>query len=378
MKNEINVLIATGLFPPQEGGPATYSALIARELPHCGIRTQVVSFGEYVHMPAFFRHVAFFLRLIKEARGIDLIYAQDPVSVGFPVMIASSITGIPYVLKVVGDYAWEQGVQRAGVAATLDDFVVNIEARKSFLVRVLWCVQGAVARRAKRVIVPSNYLKGIVSAWKVPADTIDVVLNSFDMPPSAGSRAEIKAEAGIAGHAIVSVARLVPWKGIDTVIRLMPDVLSADPDAVLFVVGDGPDRARLERVADETGVHSAVRFTGRVSHDEVARYLAMADIFVLNTGYEGLSHVLLEAMAAEAAVVTTPAGGNTEVVNDGTNGLLVPKDDKQRILDALLLLMADAGKRTAIAKAGKVSLSRFDRNIMLQKLSDILKTCASS
>ena len=77
----MRILLAAGIYPPDIGGPATYARLIEDELPHQDIAVTVIPYHSVRHVPKLFRHTAYFLRLLKAARGTDLIYALDPVSV---------------------------------------------------------------------------------------------------------------------------------------------------------------------------------------------------------------------------------------------------------------------------------------------------------
>ena len=91
MKNNKKILIATGLYPPEVGGPATYSKLLFDTLPKHGFEVTVVSFGEVRRLPKGIRHVFYFFKIIKKGRYTDCIFAQDPVSVGLPAFLAARL-----------------------------------------------------------------------------------------------------------------------------------------------------------------------------------------------------------------------------------------------------------------------------------------------
>jgi len=123
------------------------------------------------------------------------------------------------------------------------------------------------------------------------------------------SREEIRARLGLAGRVVLTAARLTPWKGVNRLIAALPAWREAVPGTNLVIVGDGPERANLERLAHEVGVAEAVTFVGQVPHEWMPLYLRAADVFVLYSGYEGLPHVVLEAMAAGVPVVASRKGG---------------------------------------------------------------------
>ena len=122
------ILIATGLYPPDVGGPATYSYLLNQELPRRGWEVKILSFGEVRSWPKIIRHLAYGWKVFRLVRHYQIIYVQDPVSVGLPVCLACALARRSFILKIVGDYAWEQGSQRFGVIDLLDDF--SLEYKK--------------------------------------------------------------------------------------------------------------------------------------------------------------------------------------------------------------------------------------------------------
>src|SRR3989344_2242944 len=104
----MKVLIATGLYPPEIGGPATYSKCLEELLPAQGIKVAVLPFSRVRRWPKVVRHIAYFFLVLREGYRTDAVYAQDPVSVGLPAFFGAFLMRKPFFLKVVGDYAWEQ------------------------------------------------------------------------------------------------------------------------------------------------------------------------------------------------------------------------------------------------------------------------------
>lgn len=363
----LRIVIATGIFPPQSGGPATYSKLLADRLPGFGHEVTIVNFGAFLKWPKGVRHVLYFAKLFTAGLGADVIYAQDPVSVGLPAKLVAQILWKPFLLKIVGDYAWEQGSQRCGVNDQLDVFAAN-NGKDAYtpLVRFLKQIQLQVALSANRIIVPSEYLKRIVTAWGVPAEKVTVIYNGFDISSLTSVPAK---HLSLGARSIVSVGRLVPWKGfgalIDAAARL------AVPDTHLYILGDGPDREALAKKAGE--LKAPVTFLGKVDHATVLQYLASAKIFVLNTAYEGFSHLLLEAMAMGVPVVTTPVGGNIELITDGKNGLFVPQGDVKAIAATIERVFGDEALAKRLSEAGKSRVAEFSDERMLKELQKVLE-----
>ena len=184
----MRILIATGIYPPSIGGPATYSKILFQELPKRGISVRVISFDEVRHLPKIVRHSVFFLKVLYHARGYDVIYAQDPVSVGLPSFLAAKMLRKRFVLKIVGDYAWEQGIQRFGVSDLLDDFSKKRRGYYAIFVRFLIRLEELVARRSDKIITPSLYLAGVIKLWGVSRSKISVVNNAFEEVPESSNK----------------------------------------------------------------------------------------------------------------------------------------------------------------------------------------------
>lgn len=153
------------------------------------------------------------------------------------------------------------------------------------------------------------------------------------------------------GPVILSVGVLRYYKGLHILLAAMREVA-----AQLVIVGDGPERARLETLAREMGVAERVHFAGRVPDDDLPSYYQAADIFVLASHLraEAFGIVLLEAMAAGLPLVTTELGtGTSEVNQHGTTGFVVPPDDPEALARALRALLADRQLREHLGQNGR-------------------------
>lgn len=353
----MRVLIATGLYPPEIGGPATYAKLFEERLPRYGIEVSVLPFSTVRHLPSIIRHIVYCWEIIQASQNMSAILVQDTVSTGFPAAIASIFTGKPLILRVPGDYAWEQGVQRFDVKESLDEFQTR---SYGIAVAVLRAVQRFVVRHASRVIAPSKYLGRIIEGW-VPTKHIDVIYNGIETLAQIGTRRE--------NSLIVSAGRLVPWKGFKELIDLMP----RHPDWRLEILGDGPLRSELEDHTWEIKVEKQVTFAGKLSHDATLQEFAKASVFVLNSLYEGLSHTLIEAMATSAPVIATRVGGNPEVVNDDINGTLVEAGDSTALEKAIVKLFGDPELRERLGEAAAMRAKDFSIDKTIEATARLLQ-----
>ncbi|PYU98548.1 MAG: hypothetical protein DMG26_18390 [Acidobacteria bacterium] len=155
---------------------------------------------------------------------------------------------------------------------------------------------------------------------------------------------------------ILTVARLAasePGKGVDTVIRALPQVLRVVPRASYVVVGDGDDRPRLQRLAEGTGVHQSVHFVGHQSEAELKSYYRKAEVFVMPSCQEGFGIVFLEAMAFGKPVIGAASGGIPDIVIDGATGYLVNYGDVDTLAARLIRLLADPDLRQKMGVAAR-------------------------
>jgi glycosyltransferase involved in cell wall biosynthesis len=303
---------------------------------------------------------------------VDIIYALDPVSVGLPALFASQICDKKFILRIAGDYAWEQGTQRFGVIDKLDDFAENY-SQYSWQVKFLKKIQTYTARGAEKIIVPSEYLKKIVSAWNVDMEKIRVIYNGFHIESIKETPSVLRKKLKFSGNVIISVGRLVPWKGMRELIDIMPQVINSISDAKLIIIGDGPEKNNLEEAVKNLNINDKVIFAGRLDQKKLFEYIKAADLFVLNTSYEGFSHQIIETMALNTPVITTAVGGNTEVIRNGDNGILVQSGAKNELLEAITGLLLDSKKAETLAKKAKKDVSRFTDEFMLSQISEELK-----
>mgnify|MGYP001271701104 CR=1 FL=1 len=377
----MRIFVASGIFHPEPGGPATYLYRLLPEVQARGHLVRVLTFGDgptegYPYPLRRIPRRALPLRWADYARAAwdemrraDLVFVN---SLSLPLVGGGKL---PRVLKVVGDLAWERAVNKGWIAPT-EDVDTFQRGRYPWRVRLLQAQRAREVRRADRVIVPSRYLRDMVVGWGAPPERVHVIYNA--LPPGAGtvhlSQAEARAALGLGPEPLLlTVARLVPWKGIDHLIR----ALSAVPEARLLVAGDGPDESRLRSLADEAGVTGQVTFLGRVSRERLTLYFRAADYVVLYSGYEGLSHVLLEALAAGTPVIASDKGGNPELVTHSVNGLLVPYPNPDALAATLREALGGETRARLAAHTGD-GLERFAwETLVAQTLAVLEGLCTS-
>jgi glycosyltransferase involved in cell wall biosynthesis len=215
------------------------------------------------------------------------------------------------------------------------------------------------------VTVCHAFAQELSGSTGVPIDKISVQHNAIRTPPPINSDVveSLRKRFGIdeSQRVVLSVGRLSREKAHLDLVEACQTLRQAKPDVAfkLIIVGDGPERSRLEAAVESFGCRDSVVFIGQVN--EVQPFYAIADVFALPSHSEGSPNVLLEAMAANLPIVATAVGGVPEMVTNNESALLVPANDPPALARAILSLLADTalGKRLA-NNAGTLVNTRFD------------------
>ena len=260
------------------------------------------------------------LRDIRERFPFDVIDAEYFWPDGPAAMALADRLGVPFSVKARGSdiYGWggHPGIGGQIVAA---------------------------GRAASGLLAVSGALRADMVALGLPADKIRVHHTGIDLDgfrPDAGERGE--------SPLLIIVGHLIPRKGQEIALAALAQI----PEATLLLVGDGPDRARLERSVRQRGLTGRVRFLGARPHAELPALLAAADVLVLPTSAEGLANVWVESLACGTPVVTCDVGGARDVIDRPEAGRLVPREP-DAIAAAVRELLAEPPDRAAVRKAAE-------------------------
>lgn len=354
----MRLLVASGSFYPEVGGPSTFLWHVCAELVRRGVDLRVATLCDrpgpsdlpypvrWVERGTnkIWRQFRFRNAIVEEGAKADRVFACD---YGLPALWAARRLGVPLVMRIVLDYAWEVCERNDLVTDDVDTFQTRL-----YLHPKVWIARWARtrwARGADHVIVPGEYVRGLVRSWGVPPERVTLVRNVGPTPlaPDPARREAVRARFGLSGTVIASSGRLIRTKRVDQVIRVVRDLPGAP---MLLVLGDGPERAPLERLAGDLGMADRVRIVGAIPPSEVASTLSACDVYVLNSVSEGLPHSVLEAQAAGVPVVATRICGTPEIVEDGETGLLIPPDAPEQLRQALARLLEDPSFARSLAR----------------------------
>lgn len=271
---------------------------------------------------AFYLAEATILARHLRRRGIAHLHCHFGHSACSVAMLASAMSGIPYSFTLHGPTI--------------------------FFAPRHWRIDEKIAR-ARFVACISRFCRSQAMIFAAPEhwERLKVIHCGVE-PDLYDSR-----EPGSSGKRILFVGRLAAVKGVSVLLEAFARVAARHGEARLTLVGDGPDRRRLEAEAARLGIAAQVVFAGYRSQQEVAESLSAADVFVLPSFAEGVPVVLMEAMAARLPVVATRVGGVSELVEDGVSGVTVPPGDADSLAAALERMLDDPSGARAMGEAGR-------------------------
>ena len=360
------VLLVSGIYFPDIGGPATFIPKLARVLMRNDFAVSTISLTDCLNLERPWeewdrifipRKLTLPLRFIVTTISIRVKAGRHSsiFSNGLyeEVAIASLLGSRPRVAKIVGDPIWERYRNKVDPLITLEEF--NENTIKQFRYRIQRKLLVWSLNRFQTITTPSHQLAELVTKWGVKSQ-VEVIQNGIQITEIVQSQKE---------YDVVTISRLVSWKNVDMVIRICKEL-----ELKLGVIGSGPDEDKLRNLAGD----SQVEFLGELSYEKVMTILSKSRIFALLSSYEGLSHSLLEAMNMEIPVIVSNAPGNTSVIRSGENGLVVSLDDDSTAAASFQRLIMDFKYAELLARNAKKDASTmYNQDVQLEHFVDLLK-----
>lgn len=285
-------------------------------------------------------------KLVKE-RDVEIIHAvMDSSLHTATAAFVSKMTGVPFVYTM------------QAMGTRTDHPLVDTVAR--FYDRT---IERFVLKRAKKVILLSKRLVSVARKLGVEESKIVIIPSGVDYTYFDPKRSEIVKKAAMLRNdlnlnnkiVIGYVGRLAPQKGLTYLISAIKQVQKKHPNIVLLLVGEGPQKAKLETMSKNLKIETI--FTGWQA--DVSPFYAIMDIFVLPSLYEGLPNVILEAMAMERSVIATNVGGNGDLIENGLNGYLVPSRNVDLLARRILTLCEKNDLRAVMGSANRKKIQQL-------------------
>ncbi len=367
---EKSVLLISGIYPPDTGGPATFIHDFSNWLSNQKIRSTLITYTDgpsrtmidgsikivYCHRyrSVTKRYFCFVWSILKNYKtSMNVLVAG-----AFLETLAASIArNINYTVKIPGDIVWE----RARNSKITDlDILAFQNSKPNLPYRMFRALFTLSIFRAKNVIVPSLFLQRLVSGWVKNKKNISLIYNSIDISSFTQTFETVKK------FDVLTACRLVPWKGVDELIESCSEL-----NLSLGIAGEGPDQVRLKNLASSLG--ASVTFLGQVPKDQLSNLYSSSNVFVLNSYYEGLPHVLVEAKASGLFCIGRAGTGSEEVINDMVDGMLASEKAGHHLKDLLRKVFSNATLIDRLRlKARQDVINRFDQENNFQEIYEVL------
>lgn len=326
------ILILSGIYPPDTGGPAKFAETFGNWCQSAGDVVTVMSYTNDEDSETSYgnssilllsRRYSLPLRYFRFIRALYVLQKKaDAIIINgcfIEVSLARLFFKFSYSAKIPGDIVWERARNSGHTSLDINSFQVTKTKLKYKVMRFFF---SRSLRQAEKVIVPSTHLKELTKSWGVPNNRIILVYNSIDLKdfrPSKNFHPEFD---------VLSVCRLVPWKGMDEVIRAC-----ASLDLSLCIVGDGPERLNLKKLSDD--LKARVTFVGEISQQHLPKIYSRAKFFVLNSSFEATSYALLEARASGLVCIANANTGCEEIIAHNKDGFICNGKDGLKLTQAL-------------------------------------------
>jgi glycosyltransferase involved in cell wall biosynthesis len=374
----VKVLITSGIWPPDVGGPASHGPELGRFLVARGHQVEAVTAagGRIVEgtfpvkalsraRPLPVRLSTPALAVVRAARGKEVIYSAGLYTRS---ALASKLRSVPLVLKLAADPAYER-CRRAGFTGSLAEFQeVEPSVRSRYLKR-----QRAIAlSRATHIVVPSRYLAEFVTRWGVPEERITVIPNPAPVVDASEPREELRRRLAVNGPTFVFAGRFVRQKNLPLAI----DALRRVDGASLVLVGEGPEEGVVAEVIERAGLADRVSVTGAVTRDVAVDWMRAADATVLPSDWENFPHAAVEALAAGTPVIATAVGGVPEIVEPGVNGMLVDAGDEKGLAAAMASVARDPALAERLRRGAGATSGRFSARDVYEQIEHLLHEAA--
>lgn len=363
------ILFVTHFFPPERGGMQyTYGRLAARLNPR-RFKFIVPTTGRQCYDSPGVTRVRFwrrawpswkplynYLRRFCNDKSVSHIIAGDPWVTG---RVAQKL-GLSYSILLHGT-----------------EMHVGPRGWRRWLPGQRWrnvVILNKILRGADLLIANSKYTAGLIRARGISENKIKVVYPAIETGVNAQN---LNLAIDPSAKVLLTVARLVPRKGIDLVISAMPELLRKYPDLIYVIVGTGPDERRLKGLAEKSGANEKIKFCGSANDSEKAAWLKRAQVVVMpgredQGDVEAFGISFLEANLYGKPVIAGRSGGSAEAVAAGRTGLLVDPSDKKDLIKAIDKLLGDPIYARELGAAGaKRVLEKFDISRQVRELEQI-------
>ena len=358
-------LLISGIYPPEIGGPATYVPTLANALIDQSNQVEVITFKN-LNAPAqpevwpvnyitrdqnlLLRFIKTVILIIRKTKPAESIFSNGLIQ---ETAVALFFIKRKSVAKVVSDPVWERALNNGETYLNVVDFNNSNLKFKHKLQRILlrWSLN-----RFGVVTCPSIQLKNIIENWGV-YKPIEFISNGVSLVAEKSTALDFD---------LVTVCRLISLKNIDKMIRA-----SVKTNVSVAIVGSGPEEYKLKELAGSLGAN--VTFLGQLDKNKVNKILLRSKIYLNLSDHEGLSFSLLEAMSCGLPSIVSNIQGNTNVITNGLDGIVVDVKNENQLINAIKTLIDSQSTRLEYGLAARSKIkSKYLQEIQIGKVINLL------
>ena len=368
----MNILITTGIYPPDVGGPARFVPLIAEKLSNKN-NVKVITLSQDLSIldepdyqvirilrrqNKFIRFFKTVFQIVKFGRKSDVIFING---LWLETYIANLFIRKNTIRKIVGDPVWEKYFSKYKVTEEFDEF----QSKKyNISIELYKFLRNVSIKSVNTIIVPSNHLSNFIKNIGFSGNLIQI---------NNGTKKSTDIEKIYDENNFLIVSRLVRHKNIDLIIRSFNDLKKQDSlDFKLNIIGEGPEYKKIKNLIEQFNLSDSISLVGSKFGNELEEYYKNSNYFLQMSSYEGMPHSILEAMNHKLIVIASKHGGNYELIGNNDFGYIVESLETGHITDSIKNAINDNQNQTLASKGKYLVNQEYNIELTTQKYTEII------
>lgn len=368
----MNILITTGIYPPDVGGPARFVPLIAEKLSNKN-NVKVITLSEDMSnlnkdgyqvirilrkQNKFIRIFKTFFLILKFGRKSDVIFING---LWLETYLANLFIRKNTIRKIVGDPVWEKYYSKYKVTEEFDEFQskkynISIELYKFF--------RNVSIRSVNTIIVPSNHLSNFIK---------NIGFSGNLMQINNGTKKSKEIEKIYDENNFLIVSRLVRHKNIDLIIKSFNDLNKQDSlEFKLNIIGEGPEYKNIKNLIEKFDLSDSISLIGSKFGNELEEYYKNSSYFLQLSSYEGMPHSILEAMNHKLIVIASKFGGNYELIGNNDFGYIVESLEVDQVTESIKNAINDRQNQIIASKGKNLVNQEYNIELTTQKYAEVI------
>jgi len=368
----VNILITTGIYPPDVGGPARFVPLIAEKLSNKN-NVKVITLSQDLsgldntdyqvirilrRQSKFIRFFKTVFLIIKFGGKSDVIFING---LWLETYLANLFIRKKTIRKIVGDPVWEKYYTKYKVTEEFDEF----QSKKfNISIELYKFLRNVSIKSVNTIIVPSNHLSNFIK---------NIGFSGNLMQINNGTKKSTDIEKIYDENNFLIVSRLVRHKNIDLIIKSFNDLKKRDSlDFKLNIIGEGPEYKKINNLIEKFNLSDSITLVGSKFGNELEEYYKNSNYFLQISSYEGMPHSILEAMNHKLIVIASKFGGNYELIRNNDFGYIVESIQEDNIIDSIKKAINDSRNKIIASKGKNLVNQKYNIELTTQKYAEVI------